>query len=143
MWLLFPAVTMVTRDLISGGRGVAGQLIFQAICPSASRLPLVEERRGDVRLAANLVGHSVGAVLAQAKGRGDYTQQIVHILIDYPPAAKNTSQLAHRQKRIEQNTLNNAYHHVHTVGNILTIIMNTEQIAQVQHINWKNCWCNI
>lgn len=45
MWLLFPAVTMVTRDLISGGRGVAGQLIFQAICPSASRLPLVEERR--------------------------------------------------------------------------------------------------
>jgi len=38
---------------------------------------------------ANLIRHPVGALLPQAQGRGDKTQQFVHILIAYPPAVKD------------------------------------------------------
>lgn len=39
--------------------------------------------------SANLISHPVGALLPQAQGRRDKTQQFVHILIAYPPAVKD------------------------------------------------------
>lgn len=39
--------------------------------------------------SANLIGHPVRALLPQAQGRRDKTQQFVHILIAYPPAEKD------------------------------------------------------
>lgn len=39
--------------------------------------------------SANLISHPVRALLPQAQGRRDKTQQFVHILIAYPPAEKD------------------------------------------------------
>lgn len=38
---------------------------------------------------SNLVGHPVGALLPQAQGRRDKTQQFVHVLIANPPAERD------------------------------------------------------
>lgn len=49
--------------------------------------------------SANLISHSVRALLPQAQGRGDKTQQFVHILIAYPSAVKKQdmfNSLGHR-----------------------------------------------
>lgn len=41
--------------------------------------------------SANLISHPVGALLPQAQGRRDKTQQFVHILIANPPAEKDNT----------------------------------------------------
>lgn len=39
--------------------------------------------------SANLISHPVGALLPQAQGGRDKTQQFVHVLIANPPAARD------------------------------------------------------
>lgn len=41
--------------------------------------------------SANLISHPVGALLPQAQGRGDKTQQFVHVLIANPPAERDNT----------------------------------------------------
>lgn len=41
--------------------------------------------------SANLIGHPVGALLPQAQGRRDKTQQFVHVLIANPPAERDST----------------------------------------------------
>lgn len=56
----------------------------------AATAPLLWWQRRRVG-GANLISHPVGALLPQAQGRRDKTQQFVHVLIANPPAERDNT----------------------------------------------------
>lgn len=79
-WLVEDRCLFVMRVLKHGGGTSTG----------SSHGPLLWRQRHCVG-SANLISHPVGALLPQAQGRRDKTQQFVHVLIANPPAERDNT----------------------------------------------------
>lgn len=87
-WLVEDQCRFVMRVAQGGHRCDVARARVRVLASATA--PLLWRQRRCV-WCANLISHPVGALLPQAQGRRDKTQQFVHVLIANPPAERDST----------------------------------------------------